>query len=249
MYQSALVLSGGAARGFAHAGVVKALYEAGFRFDAISGVSAGAIVAAFLADGFEPETIFECFAKEQLFSFIKPSFHLKGLFKAEGLKEVLEQNLKATTFEQLKTPLFVGATNIETGRLHFFNSGPLVPAILASCAVPLIFNPVKINGCNYVDGGIVSNLPVEPFIDKSFEIIGIDVNPVGEVNQVKGFTDYINRILHIAIQGNVQANKQHCTLLFEPSFMEHYSFFGVSKGTEMYKKAYAYANEVLQKIT
>ena len=114
-YNVGVVLSGGAARGFVHAGVLKALAEHSLDPGIVSGVSAGGIVGSFYCDGFSPEEICEIFLKEKIFEFVKLKFKRHGIFSTEGLKDVLKKNLRSRRIEDLKKPLVITATNIDKG--------------------------------------------------------------------------------------------------------------------------------------
>jgi NTE family protein len=119
-YDIGLVLSGGAARGFAHLGVLKALEEFNMKPDIISGVSAGAIAGALYADGFAPEEIVEIYTHKSLFEFMQMTVPKTGIFKPTGLKETLKKNLRATRFDQLKIPMVITATNLIEGKSEYF---------------------------------------------------------------------------------------------------------------------------------
>ena len=124
-YNYGFVLSGGAARGFAHLGVAKALAEEGIRPDILSGASAGSIVGAYLADGYLPEEILEIFLIRKLFQFVQFTIPHFGFLSLEGLEEVLEETLHAKTFEELKIPLYISATNCNKGEIVYFHKGAL----------------------------------------------------------------------------------------------------------------------------
>ena len=102
-------------------------------------------------------------------------------FRKAGLdyvEQILAENLEQTTFEQLKTPLFICVTNFQTGKYEIINDGVIMPAVLASIAVPIKYGYQYINGVPYMDGGVVNNLPVEPLRERSQIVIGVSVNPI-----------------------------------------------------------------------
>ncbi|MEA1897812.1 MAG: patatin-like phospholipase family protein, partial [Bacteroidota bacterium] len=172
-YNTGVILSGGGARGFAHAGILKALNESGIYPDVISGVSAGAIVGALYADGHTPDQIFEIFSGEKsFFKYVKLTIPRTGIFKAVGLRENLSENLNAKTFEELKLPLYVAATNISKGEITYFHSGEILDKLLASAAIPVLFKPVEIAGDLFVDGGVLDNFPVSPIAKDCKQLVG-----------------------------------------------------------------------------
>jgi NTE family protein len=106
-----LVLSGGGIRGIAHLGVLQALSEAGIKFNKISGTSAGSIVGALFAQGIEPAEILKVFMQTRLYNYIRPAFNAKGLMSLDKIRTLLLEYIPHNSFEGLKTPLIITATN------------------------------------------------------------------------------------------------------------------------------------------
>ena len=177
-YSTGLVLSGGAARGFAHLGVIQALHERSIKPDIVSGVSAGSIVGSFYCDGFEPEEIFEIFRKNKIFKLVRLMFRRHGLLSISGLRKVLEKNLRTTRLEDLQKPLVITATNIENAKTSYFIEGNITDLVIASSSIPVLFNPPQIDGITYIDGGVTNNFPLEPLEKNCRHLIGVHVNPV-----------------------------------------------------------------------
>jgi NTE family protein len=130
-FKTGVVLSGGAARGLAHAGVLQALDEEGLHPQIISGVSAGAIIGALYADGHSPEQMLEIFLDKSMLSYVKPAMPRMGLLRMSGLEELLTEHLHAKRIEDLKIPLYITATDIHSGKARVFKSGKLIPVIIA----------------------------------------------------------------------------------------------------------------------
>lgn len=156
-----LVLSGGAARGAAHLGFLRAMGEAGVVPKAIVGTSAGALVGGLYAS-------WDCTigpARDRLFALrysnvLRPAFSRKGLFSSKHLEELLRSSLGKGTFEDLPVPLMAVVANIADRRLEVLSSGDLPSALAASCALPPLFAPFVRNGIPYIDGGVLSIVPV-----------------------------------------------------------------------------------------
>lgn len=247
-YKTGLILSGGGARGFAHAGVLKALNESGIYPDVISGVSAGAIVGALYADGHSPDQIFEIFSSnESFFNYVKPKLPSKGLFKTVGLKKNLSNNLHASTFEELKLPLYVAATNIHTGKIEYFNRGSIVDKVLASAAIPVLFEPVEIDGDLYVDGGVLDNFPVSPILKECRELIGISLNPILPEDKFNNLVKIAERTFRLSVSSNISPKIGLCNKVFEPEALGTYGLLDASKGEDIFKMGYDYASELLKK--
>ena len=153
-YRLGLVLSGGGARGFAHIGVVQAMYEAGLRPDIISGTSAGSIVGAMIAAGHTPEECLNFFLGKKILHFARPTMSKKGIMIMNGMEERLAEFLHVKTFEELKIPLVITASDINGAVPVHFEKGELLPCIIASCSIPVVFTPREIDHVDYVDGGV-----------------------------------------------------------------------------------------------
>lgn len=244
-YDIGLVLSGGGTRGFAHLGVIKALEEAGIKPDIISGVSAGSIAGAFYADGNDPESTLEILAKHKLLDYLEFSIPQKGLVRMTGFEKTLKEHLHAKTFEELKTPLIVFATDMNNATYVRFDSGDLVIAIKASSSIPIIFPPVKIDGHFFLDGGVINNFPVEALRDHCKTIIGVNVNPIGEVKSMGNLKFIAERTFHITLRNQAASKEDQCDLYIEPTDLEKYGLLDVSKAREIFNIGYEAARKSL----
>ena len=155
-----LALGGGAARGFAHIGVIQVLEEAGIAIDLVAGTSAGSLVAALYAsgrNGQEMAVLALAMDESQISDWAFPT---RGLIRGEALARYVREHTGARTIEQMKLPLGIVVTDLDTGAPILFQRGDTGQAVRASSAVPAVFQPVRINGREYVDGGLVSPVPV-----------------------------------------------------------------------------------------
>jgi len=236
-----LVLSGGGARGIAHLGILKALNELGVTVDMISGTSAGALIGGLYAQGLKPETIFELIKDIGFFKAVRPAWALTGFFNMDGLKDLLMKNIPVNRFENLPLPLTVAATDIRKGQIHYFSEGELVPAVLASCSLPGIFNPISFNGNLYVDGGLIDNLPVKPIRNQCDMIIGLHCNHISPDVDVSNFKSVIERSLLIAIYSNTEISRGMCDVYIEPPRMDRFGSLDLSKAQEIYEYGYHFA--------
>lgn len=158
----AVVLGGGSARGFAHIGVIKALENAGIRPDLIVGCSAGSLVGAFWAAGFSGAQMEETALRVQDTEIIdlvsgKTQY---GLVGGRSLQNFVNQYLMNTPIERLKIPFASVATEFPSGDLTVFSQGDTGFAVRASCSIPGVFIPASQNNKDYVDGGLISPIPV-----------------------------------------------------------------------------------------
>ncbi len=168
MKKIGLALGSGGARGYAHIGVLKALEEKNIKIDYISGSSIGAIIGALYASGLSAAEI-EKYAKSFDFIELFKLFDLgtKGaLLKGNKLKKYLDNLLPVKNFEELKIPLHVVATNVKTGDEYVFSEGPIIDALRASAAIPLVFKVHKNKNGEFADGGLSNPVPVSVLKEK-----------------------------------------------------------------------------------
>ena len=154
-----LALGGGAARGFAHIGVIKALEAQGIVPDIVVGTSAGAVVGALYSSGlsgFELQKMAMEMDEGQIGDWSLPD---RGVFKGEALQNFVNRSVANRPLEKLPRSFGVVATDLKSGESVVFRSGNTGMAVRASSAVPGVFQPVSINGREYVDGGLVSPIP------------------------------------------------------------------------------------------
>ena len=157
-----LALGGGAARGFAHIGVIQVLEEAGIRPDLVCGTSAGSLVAALYASGKNGQALQQVALTmdEAVITDWTLPFVSRGVLKGEALGRYVDGLVGRRTIENLKMPLGIVATDLRTGEGILFQRGSTALAVRASSAVPGVFEPVRIAGRDYVDGGLVAPVPV-----------------------------------------------------------------------------------------
>ena len=155
-----LALGGGAARGFAHIGVIQVLEEAGIRPDLVAGTSAGSLVAALYASGKTGAEMAALALAMDEGAITDWAFPTRGLIRGEALARYVRDQTGGRPIEQMKLPLGIVATHLDSGAAVLFQRGDTGLAVRASSAVPAVFQPVKIGPAEYVDGGLVSPVPV-----------------------------------------------------------------------------------------
>jgi len=238
-----LVLSGGGARGISHIGVIKALEEFGVSVSCIAGTSAGSIVGSLYAYGLKPDAILDLVISTSLFKAMRPAWTWTGLLNADGLRDTLLQHIPENNFAALKLPMTIAATDIVKGKAAYFNTGELIPAILASCCVPAVFNPIHFNEGTYVDGGLVDNLPAAAIRQQCDFLIGSHCNYISDSFDVKSFRSVIERSLLIAINGNTVASKALCDVVIEPPATGNYGGFEIKKAKDLFQAGYDFVHQ------
>ena len=155
-----------------------------------------------------------------------------------GFAEFLERSLPVRYFEDLKIPLYVVASNFDTGEYEVFSEGELIPRLLASCTIPVIFPPIKINGMRYVDGGLFMNLPVTPIRDICETVIGINVSPYLTNDDKENMIYVAAKSFQYIFNANTATERQLCDILLEIKDMESYNIFDLHSAKKIYHIGY-----------
>jgi len=248
--QYGIVLSGGGALGYAHIGALMALEEAGIEISMISGASMGSIVGAMYAFGYSPQEMIAIIEKEKLHKKSKifnfRIFNKRGLSNQKKVKKILNSVLPIDNFDSLKRFFALSMTNfIELETEYAYSGDQLKEKIIASIAIPYIFEPVIIDGIVYVDGGVMNNLPIEPIKDKCQIIIMIDVmttnNKVVDRGKVKiGYRAGLAMIKQMNVERIAQAD-----YYIGLEKLEKYNPFDFKKYKEIIKIGYDGMKEFL----
>jgi NTE family protein len=233
-----LALSGGGVRAVAHLGVIQALTEYGIKFSHISGTSAGAIAAAFFAEGYAPKEILQMIKDTSLLRLLRPSLGSAGLISILKARYLIKQYIPHNSFQELKIPVTIAAVDLGEGKLVYFTDGELDMAILASCCLPGIFKPIIIDSHMYIDGGILNNFPVEPLIGNCDLIIGSSCNHLPTVTEIKSFGSLIDRAAMISINSTLNTHKILCDVVIEPHWLGGYGIFDTNAAEEIYMIGY-----------
>ncbi len=188
-----LALGGGAARGFAHVGVIQVLEESGLKPSLVVGTSAGSLVAALYASGKSPSDLVrvaESMQEAEITDWMLPILN-RGALRGEALAKYVNAQVGGKTLEQMKIPLGIVATDLGSGQAITFRRGNTGAAVRASSAVPAVFQPVRLGDREYVDGGLVSPVPVRQSREMGANfVIAVDIssdpegNPYGDTFQI-----------------------------------------------------------------
>lgn len=188
-----LALGGGAARGFAHVGVIQVLEEAGLKPSHIAGTSAGSLVAALYASGKSPielVRVAESMQEAEITDWMLPILN-RGALRGEALAKYVNTQVGNKSLEQMAIPLGIVATDLGSGQAITFRRGNTGAAVRASSAVPAVFQPVRLGDREYVDGGLVSPVPVRQAREMGANfVIAVDIssdpegNPHGDTFQI-----------------------------------------------------------------
>ena len=227
-----LVLSGGGAKGLAHAGAIKFLEEQNIRPQRIAGTSSGSIVGALYSWGKTPDEILELFKSIYFFHWRHITFKKAGLIDSESFKFHFESIFKDAVLGDLKIPIQITATDMVKGRLKIFEKETkIIDAILASSAFPGIISPFEIDGKPYSDGGILNHFPTDIIQGQCDTIIGIYVSPIQtieakDLNSIRAVT---TRAFDILSADSNTHKFNICDWVIEPKKLSIYSTFETNK--------------------
>lgn len=215
-----LALGGGAARGFAHVGVIAVLEEAGLKPAVVVGTSAGSLVAALYASGKSSAQLQQTALNMEevaITDWMLPIFG-RGMFRGEALSRYVNDLLKGRTIENMAIPLGIVATDLNSGQAVLFQRGDTGTAVRASSAVPAVFVPVKINGREYVDGGLVSPVPVRFARQMGADlVVAVDISSPPEANPASGTLQILLQTFAIMGKSINQYELKDADLVVSPS--------------------------------
>lgn len=215
-YRLGIALSGGGAKGFAHIGAIRAIHDFGLQPDLLAGVSAGSVVATFYSAGLinsEQDALLDLFNHTKFSDFAQPRVPKDGFFTIERFTKKLRELIPYQNIEELPIKTFIGATNLDAGTKVAWDSGSLAERVTASCSIPILFEPVTINGDRYVDGGVVANLPAWSIRHLCDKLIGINCSPMGNPEPAKGIVEIARRSYSLMSKNNVTADMELCDLV------------------------------------
>jgi NTE family protein len=233
-----IALSGGGARGAAHAGALKALEEAGIRPYHITGVSAGAIIGALYCGGNSPDEILDILKIKSLFSLFSFNNIGEGLVDTRYFQNIIKGHVIGDNFADLTTKLSIGAANLNSGSFEIIEQGTLSTIAAASAAVPLLIKPVRIGKDLYADGGILNNLLVEPLLETCDFIIGINVHHHSRMEEIDGMRDIGKRCFEMIAWNSITRNSKKCDFMIEMLRTNQYAMFDFKHSAQLFNIGY-----------
>lgn len=244
-----LALGGGAAKGIAHIGVLKAFEEEHIQIHCISGTSVGALVASYYAFGRPVESILSIGSALNLSKILNFTLERGGLFSTDAIREMVHRDLGDQLIEDANIPLAICATDIETGKQLIFRKGNLAEAICASMAVPGLFVPVEVDGRILVDGGLVENVPISPLAEMGAGItVAIDLSHVNRYPKPEDTFDVISNAINIGIDFNTRKQLKKADIVV-PLDLSRYSLTNNAKCVEeLYMEGYYPMKKKIQDV-
>jgi NTE family protein len=220
-----LVLGAGAARGFAHVGVIKALESQGIKPDLVVGSSAGSVIAALLASGATGNEINRLalnLDEATIADWGLPfAGRFGGLIKGDALQNMVNREVQNKTIEQMRIPLGIVATDLQSGKGILFRSGNTGLAVRASCSVPGVFQPAVISGKEYVDGGLVAPVPVSYARQMGATlVIAVNISSEPAHQDASGTLGVLQQTISIMQQSINQYELKNADIVIQPQLLQ-----------------------------
>jgi NTE family protein len=211
-----LALAGGFARGIAHLGVLRVLREAGIPIDCVAGTSVGALIAVGYCAGASLEDMAEVGITTSFTDFGRWTPSWLGLATNQRMEKYLSRFTPVKTFEELKTPLAIAATDINAGVSVFYSHGAIAPPLRASCAYPGLFVPIQFEGRTLVDGFLTAPVPVEGTLLLGADVVIAVYLEAGNLEQPRTFTDVLSRAFNIVQRHSDITWRTQADVIIEP---------------------------------
>ena len=220
----------------------------GLGFDQIAGTSAGAITGALIAQGYTPDESLKIIESSAFVRHLRPAWNRMGLLRLDMVVDLYRKYIPHDSFEGLKIPLHIVAVDLNAGEQVVFEQGELIRPVLASCCLPGIFEPMLINKRQFVDGGVLNNLPVDVIENKVDFVIGSHCNVLGPRKPIRSMRGVIERSLVLAVQSKTRDRFAKCNVLIEPPQLAQYTTTDISKARELFRVGYQYTRSMQSEI-
>jgi NTE family protein len=236
--QISLSLSGGAARGAYHLGVLHYFDEMHIEVKALCGVSIGAIIGASYASGVKPERQLQIFKSKEFRSVFSFNWLRGSIFDVDYNAEIFKELIPVEQIEDLSIPLWIATLDITHAKSFLFNRGNIKELCLASSALAPVFKPILLNNSLFADGGFVNNLVIDPLKNFPHKIVGVNLHPIEREYHKKGFFSVAKRIIFLNTFSAVTQSEDACDILIASPKIRDYSIFSLSKLDAMFELGY-----------
>lgn len=246
-----LCLSGGGALGFAHIGVLQSLEDHGIFPTHIVGSSMGAIVGTLYAAGYSPTDMLQMIKDDKLYKITKlmtfrPTFLKSGLSNHNMLRSLIRDLIPHNSFEQLKRKAHICVVNLNNAEWEIISSGnDLDKWVAASASIPGVFETIKDSEINYVDGGLLNNMPAQGLEALCETIIGVDVIPHKIPSELKKPIDTLAFSIRAMQHQNSKEGRTLCRFIIEPQAIEEYHEFSFDAYQAIYQYGYSAATKYI----
>lgn len=246
MREVTLALSGGAARGAYHLGVLECIDEQGIKVKAICGTSIGAIIGASYSSGVAPRKQLEIFKSKEFRDIFSFNFFRKSIFEIDANADILHELIPSREFDKLNIPLFVTAVDLDNGVEICYDSGDIVKICLASSALIPLFKPIEYDGLLLGDGGILNHIPTAPLKDFDYPTIGVNLHPFTRAKSSLGIYGLIKRMVYLNAFSHSGDMHSDCELMITNDRLRDYSLVSFNHLDEMFELGYNDAKRLLK---
>jgi NTE family protein len=244
-----LALGGGMARGCAHVGVLRELERHDIPIDLVAGTSVGSLIGGAYAAGLSPEQIEQIALAIRWSDLGRFAVSKLGFYNSERTEEFIRSKFPVTTFDKLRMPFGAVATDIQSGKPVVFTEGELPLAIRASCALPVYYTPVLVNGRMMVDGGLVGHIPASVARSMGADfVIAVDVNSQHEpIAQPTHMLTIMAQSMAVMGRSSVNYLTKDADVVIRPD-IKHVRPDDLSKAAEMIAAGEAAARQIMPRL-
>lgn len=240
-----LALGGGAALGIAHIGVLKALKEKNIEIGWIAGTSIGSLIASLYCFDEDLDHLNNLAIETSWQKIAGISFSTYGAFSNSKLEKFLKEHIGDKNFEESKIPLSIVATNIANGKKVVLSKGSVSKAVMASTAIPGVFEPIEIENELLVDGGVVENVPVTTIEEMGAEtIIAVDLNASHVSEKPKNIVGVLINSFHFLLANSTKSQIRQADILIQPE-LSKFSMVRLNNAENLIESGYNAAMELL----
>lgn len=219
-----LALSGGAARGAFHLGVIAALERNNVEIAAVSGTSIGAVIAVSVGSGVSAFDMFRLFKSRAFRKVFQFNYFKKGILRINEKATILKEIAPIDRLEQMKIPTFVTCVDLPSGEIVRFNEGETIKLAIASSALIPIFRPIVYENYTLIDGGFMDNLPVEPLLGLSYPVVSVNLFPLNTQPKSTIFSG-LERAIYLSILASSKQQIEQSDLCISDSSLDDFGLF------------------------
>lgn len=240
-----LALSGGAARGAFHVGVIAALEKHNIAIAAVSGTSIGAVIAAGVGSGtsaFDMIRLFKSKAFRKVFCF---NYFYKGVFRINEQAAILREIAPIDRLEKMHIPTFLTCVDVHSGEIVRFCQGDTIKLAMASSALVPIFRPIRYENYLLIDGGFMDNLPVEPLLAFDYPLISVNLFPSSGSTKKRGLLSTWKRAMFLSIFASSKLQIHQSDVCISSPELNHFGMFTFSELMRCFELGYAKGSETI----
>lgn len=247
--RTGLALGGGAARGYAHIGVLKVLETNGIGFDYVTGTSVGSLIGAFVCGGFGWKEIYDIAKKLSWKELVRPTLSGLGLVSTDKMERFVEDLLGDMDFDELRIPFRAVAVDIASAREVVIDSGSVARAVRASSSIPGIFEPVISGKMALVDGGVINNLPSALAREMGADrVIAVDLNASRSASRMpENLLDISYRSFAMLLDSSSAEGREDADVLIQPD-LKGFSYHDLGQADELFRRGEDAATAALDRL-